>query len=103
MVGTQTTFQTPHETVIDDEVYHLQINIDPEPIPVSTGCPPPTQDLVITGSHIELERAYRLTFSMVSADNEFPRYFVGYFNASPHKNQTIAGFKRRRPTPYDEK
>ena len=103
MIGTQTTFQTPHETVIDDETYHLQIHVDPEPIPVSTGAPPPTQDLIITGSHIELERAYRLTFSMVSADNEFPRYFVGYFNASPHKNQPVAGFKRRRPTPYDEK
>jgi hypothetical protein len=102
MIGTQTTFQTPHETTIDDETYHLQIHVDPEPIPVSTGAPPPTQDLILTGSHIELERAYRLTFSLVSADNEFPRYFVGYFNASPHKNQPVAGFKRRRPTPYDE-
>lgn len=60
------------------------------------------QDLILTGSHTELERAYRLTFSLVSSTNEFPQYFVGYFNASPHKNQSVAGFKRRRPTPYDE-
>jgi len=43
MIGTQTTFQTPHETVIDDETYHIQINVDPEPVPVTTGAPPPTQ------------------------------------------------------------
>ena len=102
MIGNQTTFQTPHETTIDDVVYHLQIHVDPEPIPVSTGGPPPLQDLVITGSHIELERAYRLTFALVSAEHEFPQYFVGYFNASPSKNLSSIGFKRRRPTPYDE-
>ena len=102
MIGTQTTFQTPHETTIDDAVYHLQIHVDPEPMPVSTGGPPPLQDLIITGSHIELERAYRITFSMVSAEHEFPQYFVGYFNASPSKNLSAIGFKRRRPTPYDE-
>lgn len=102
MIGTQNTFQTPHETTIDDAIYHLQIHVDPDPMPISTGGPPPLQDLIITGSHIELERAYKITFSMVSAEHEFPQYFVGYFNASPSKNLSAIGFKRRRPTPYDE-
>jgi hypothetical protein len=102
LVGTQTTFQTPYEITIDDTTFHIQIHIDPEALPVAKGPPPPTPDLAITGLNVELERAYHLTFSLISAEDEVPKFFEGYFNASPSRTVSALGFKRRRLVSCEE-
>ncbi len=33
---------------------------------------------------------------------EIPRYWVGYYDASPRKSVPAVGFKRRKITPCDE-
>ncbi|MFZ4860305.1 MAG: hypothetical protein ACOYL3_28430 [Desulfuromonadaceae bacterium] len=96
LIGTQTTFQTPHDITIDETTYHIQIHVDPEPLPVAKGPPPFTQDLAITGLNVELERAYKITFSLISAEDEIPKFFEGYFNASPNRTVSALGYKRRR-------
>jgi hypothetical protein len=102
MIGTQTTFQTPHDIAIDETTFHIQIHIDPEAFPVAKGPPPVTQDLAITGLNVELERAYHIVFSLVSAEDEVPKFFEGYFNASPNRTVSALGFKRRRLVSCEE-
>ena len=96
LIGTQTTFQTPYDITIDDTTFHIQIHIDPEALPVAKGPPPYTPDLSITGLNVELERAYHITFSLISAEDEIPKFFEGYFNASPNRTVSALGFKRRK-------
>ena len=102
LIGTQTTFQTPYDITIDDTTFHIQIHIDPEALPVAKGPPPLTPDLAITGLNVELERAYRIVFSLVSAEDEIPKFFEGYFNASPNRTVSALGFKRRRLVSCEE-
>ena len=102
LVGTQTTFQTPFDIAIEDTTFHVQVHVDPEALPVAKGPPPPTPDFAITGLNVELERAYHITFSLVAADNEIPKFFEGYFNASPYRTVSNLGFKRRRLVSCEE-
>ena len=95
-------FITPNTTTIDDVTYNIQIRIDPEPTPIATGLPPTAVDFVLTGKAIELERAYRIQFNLVSHEDEIPNYFVGYFNASPQHTVASVTSKRRKPTPCRE-
>jgi hypothetical protein len=53
-------------------------------------------------SQVELERAYRIRFSLTTPDEEIARYWVGCYDASPRRSVASTGFKRRRPTPCDE-
>ena len=96
LIGTQTTFQTPYEITIDDTAFNIQIHIDPEALPVAKGPPPPTPDLVVTGLNVELERAYRIAFSLISAEDEIPKFFEGYYNASPSRTTSQENYKRRK-------
>ena len=74
-----------------------------EPASVSTGPVPRTPDFVLTSKDIELERAYKLRFNLIAADGmEIPRYWVGYYDASPRKSVPATGFKRRKVTPEEE-
>jgi hypothetical protein len=102
MIGTQTTFQTPHDITIDETTFHIQIHVEPEPLPVAKGPPPFTHDLAITGLNVELERAYKITFSLISAEDEIPKFFEGYFNASPNRTVSALGYKRRRLVSCEE-
>ena len=71
-----------------------------EPTLVATGKPPRIPDFVLTSKDIELERAYKLRFNLIAADGrEIPRYWVGYYDASPRKSVPAVGFKRRKPVP----
>jgi hypothetical protein len=96
LIGTQTTFQTPYDITIDDTTFHIQIQIDPEAMPVAKGPPPPTTDFAVTGLNVELERAYRIAFSLVAAEDEIPKFFEGYFNASPFRTTSQENYKRRK-------
>jgi hypothetical protein len=103
LVGTQTSFPTPNTTVIDDVTYSIHIHVDPEPTAVATGVSPQAPDFILACKDIELERAYRLTFSLSNHDgNEIPRYWVGYFDASPRRSGPAVGYKKRKITPCDE-
>jgi hypothetical protein len=102
LIGTQSYFTTPNTTTIEDITYRIQISIDPEPTPIATGMPPTATDFVLTGKSVELERAYRIQFNLVSGEDEIPNYFVGYFNASPQHTVASVTSKRRKPTPCGE-
>jgi hypothetical protein len=95
-------FITPNTTTIDDITYNIQIRIDPEPTPIATGAPPTTPDFVLTGKTIELERAYKIQFNLVSHEDEIPNYWVGYYDASPQRTVASVTSKRRKPTPCIE-
>jgi hypothetical protein len=99
LIGTQSDFITPNTTTIDDITYNIQIRIDPEPVPIATGAPPTATDFVLTGKSIELERAYKIQFNLVSGEDEIPNYWLGYFDASPQRTVASVTSKRRRPTP----
>jgi hypothetical protein len=102
LLGAQTNFITPNTTTIEDVTYNIQIQIDPEPTPIATGAPPTATDFVLTGKTIELERAYKIQFNLVSGEDEIPNYFVGYYDASPTRTVASVVSKRRRPTPCGE-
>jgi hypothetical protein len=58
---------------------------------------------VLSCLQVELERAYKLRFALLSpSGDEIPRYWVGYFDASPRKIQAAVGFHKRKFTPADE-
>jgi hypothetical protein len=103
LVGTQSSFPTPNTTTIEDTTYSIHIQVDPEPTAVATGAPPSAPDFILACKDVELERAYRLTFSLCNHDgNEIPRYWVGYFDASPRRSGPVVGYKKRKITPCDE-
>jgi hypothetical protein len=103
LVGTQTSFPTPNTTTIDDITYSIHIQVDPEPTSVATGAPPQASDFILACKDVELERAYRLTFTLSNHEgSEIPRYWVGYFDASPRRSGPAVGYKRRKVTPCDE-
>ena len=103
LVGSQSTFTTPNTTTIDDVTYSILIHIDAEPTSVATGAPPRAQDFILTGKEVELERAYRITFSLSNHEgSEIPRYWVGYFDASPRRSGPAVGYKKRKITPCEE-
>ena len=102
LIGTVADFETPNTTTIDDITYNIQIHVDMEPTPIATGAPPASTDFILTGKTIELERAYRINFNLVSnndSDDEIPNYWVGYYDASPKRTVASVMSKRRRPTP----
>ena len=102
LVGVQTDFVTPNTTTIDDVTYNIQIHVDQEPTPIATGTPPMAGDFILTGKTIELERAYKIRFNLVSNEDEIPNYWVGYYDASPKRTVASVMSKRRRPTPCGE-
>ena len=102
LVGSQSDFITPNTTTIDDVTYNIQIHVDPEPTPIATGAPPTATDFILTGKTIELERAYKIHFNLVSHEEEIPNYWVGCFDASPQRTVASVTSKRRRPTPCGE-
>jgi hypothetical protein len=58
---------------------------------------------VLTCLQVELERAYKVRFALSSSTGEeIPRYWVGYFDASPRKIAPATGFHKRKFTPVDE-
>jgi hypothetical protein len=59
-------------------------------------------DFILTGKTIELERAYKIRFNLVSNEDEIPNYWVGYYDASPKRTVASVMSKRRRPTPCGE-
>ena len=75
-----------------------------EPIAVTTGPPPSAPDLVLASRKVKLERAYKLRFNLIClADGrEIPRYWVGFFDASPRRSVPVAGYKSRRIEPLNE-
>jgi len=74
-----------------------------EPTAVATGLPPKTQDFILTGKDVELERAYKIRFHLTNAEGrEIPRYWVGYYDASPRKSAPAIGYKRRKATPCED-
>ena len=103
LVGTQASFPTPNTTTIDDITYAIHIQVDAEPTAVATGTPPQASDFILACKDVELERAYRLTFALTNHDgDEIPRYWVGYFDASPRRSGPAVGYKKRKITPCDE-
>jgi hypothetical protein len=103
LVGSQTSFPMPNTTTIEDTTYSIHINVDPEPIAVATGAPPQASDFILACKDVELERAYRLTFDLTNREgNEIPRYWVGYFDASPRRSGPAVGYKKRKITPCDD-
>ena len=103
LIGSQTTFSAPNTTTIDDITYTIQIHVDPTPTAVANGSSPKAPDFILTGKEIELERAYRLTFSLSNQEgDEIPRYWVGYFDASPRRSGPAVGYKKRKITPCDD-
>jgi hypothetical protein len=103
LVGTQTSFPTPNTTTIDDVTYSIHIHVDPEPTAVATGTQPQAPDFILACKDIELERAYRLTISLSNHEgDEVPRYWVGYFDASPRRSGPAVGYKKRKITPCDD-
>ena len=103
LVGNQTTFTTPNTTTIDDITYSIVIQVDPEPTAVASGTSPKAPDFILASKEVELERAYRITFSLSNHEgNEIPRYWVGYFDASPRRSGPAVGYKKRKITPCDE-
>lgn len=104
-VGEKTCFPTSSTTLIDDVTYSIQIHVDPDPVTVSNGPTPVSQDFALASLQTDLERAYKIRFALTSADGEeeIPRYWVGYFNASPRMSvPTVSGYKRRKITPCEE-
>lgn len=74
-----------------------------EPVAVTSGPPPRSQDFVLSCLQSEIERAYKVRFALSSADgSEIPRYWVGYFDASPRKVAPAVGLQKRKFTPADE-
>jgi hypothetical protein len=74
-----------------------------EPVSITNGLPPRSPDLVLTCLQVELERAYKIRFALNSpTGDEIPRYWVGYFDASPRKIAPATGFHKRKFTPADE-
>ena len=74
-----------------------------EPVAVTNGLPPRSQDFVLTCLQIELERAYKVRFALSEPNGgEIPRYWVGYFDASPRKIAPAVGLHKRKFTPADE-
>ena len=103
LVGTQLSFPTPNTTTIDDTTYSINIHIDPEATAVATGAPPLSPDFILTCKDIELERAYRLVFSLSNHEgDEIPRYWVGFFDASPRRCGHAVGYKKRKITPCND-
>jgi hypothetical protein len=103
LVGNQTSFPMPNTTTIEDITYSIHIHVDPEPTAVATGAPPQSSDFVLACKDIELERAYRITFSLTNHEgDEIPRYWVGYFDASPRRSGPAVGYKKRKVTPCEE-
>jgi len=103
LVGTQMSFPTPNTTTIEDITYFIHIHVDPEPTTVATGAPPQSSDFILACKDVELERAYRLTFELTNREgSEIPRYWVGYFDASPRRSGPAVGYKKRKITPCDE-
>jgi hypothetical protein len=103
LVGTQTSFPTPNTTTVDDITYAIHIQIDPEPTAVAAGIPPKAPDFILACKDVELERAYRLTFSLANHDgDEIPRYWVGYFDASPRRSGPAVGYKKRKIMQCDD-
>jgi hypothetical protein len=103
LIGTQTTFPTHNTTTIEDINYSILINVDPEPTPVATGVQPQAPDFILACKEIELERAYRIVFTLTNHEgDEIPRYWVGYFDASPRRVGPAVGYKKRKITPCDD-
>lgn len=126
-VGDETCFQTQNTTVVEDVTYSIQIHVEQvshsfciihkplltttplslpvikEPFPVANGLRPKTPDFVLSCLQTELQRAYKIRFALTShSGDEIPRYWVGYFDASPRKTAPAVGFRKRRFTPEDE-
>jgi hypothetical protein len=58
---------------------------------------------VLSCLQVELERAYKIRFALSSpTGDEIPRYWVGYFNASPRKITPAVGFQKRKFIPADD-
>lgn len=59
---------------------------------------------MLASRKVKLERAYKLRFNLIClADGrEIPRYWVGFFDASPRRSVPVAGYKRRRIEPLNE-
>jgi hypothetical protein len=58
---------------------------------------------VLSCLQVELERAYKVRFALTSPEgDEIPRYWVGYFDASPRKIVAAVGFFKRKFVPADE-
>ena len=103
LMGVKTTFPTPNTTTIDDVTYAIHIQVDPEPTAVATGAPPQAPDFILTCKNVELERAYRITFNLTNLEgSEIPRYWVGYFDASPRRSGPAVGYKKRKITPCED-
>ena len=70
---------------------------------ISNGLPPKTPDLVLSCLQVELERAYKVRFALSTpGGDEIPRYWVGYFDASPRKSIPAVGFRKRKFTPEED-
>lgn len=74
-----------------------------EPVCISNGLPPKTSDFVLSSLQVELERAYKIRFALSApSGDEIPRYWVGYFDASPRKSVPVVGFRKRKFTPEED-
>ena len=97
LVGEQTCFQTQNTTTVDDVTYSIQIHVDPDPVTVANGNPPASPDFVLASPQVELERAYKIRFALSAPDgDEIPRYWAGYFDASPRRSLPAVGFRKRK-------
>lgn len=103
-VGEQTCFPTPHTIVVEDVTYNINIHVDQEPVAIANGLPPRSQDFVLACLQSTLERAYKIRFALAAPDgSEIPRYWVGYFDASPRKiEQAVSGLGKRPFVQVDE-
>ena len=103
-VGSQTCFPTLSTMVVEDVTYNINIHVEQEPVAVANGVSPRSQDFVLACLQSELERAYKIRFALVAQDgSEIPRYWVGYFDASPRKiDPAVSGLGKRRFTPADD-
>ena len=60
-------------------------------------------DARVIGMLRDLERAYRIVFNLTNHEgDEIPRYWVGYFDASPRRSGPAVGYKKRKITPCEE-
>jgi hypothetical protein len=73
-----------------------------EPLAATHGPPPRAQDFLLSSFPVNLERVYKIRFALTAPDgNEIPRYWSGFFDASPRKIVPMVGLNKRKFTPEE--
>jgi hypothetical protein len=102
-------FPTACTALLNDIPYDIEIEVDgtaKKTHNAGVSVLPLSTDFVLAGLDAELTKAYKIRFRYVSdvpedEEEQTVNMFVGFFNASPVPPTVIAGFKRRKITPFE--